>query len=824
MKRRLLAVVAAAALGVAVLPIAPAVAAGESGSAKLVAGTDVYPGAAKRFEVAVSNTSLMGSVNAVRITFPSSGTGVTASAVVAAAPQGWSAPVRATNGASLFFFGGSIPSGGTVTFPINGDVVAPAVDKTGKFAVTLSTDAGATGFGATDVGLTTVVRVLEVVSGPAPSAPAGVVDGTATGGQTITETFTVFNRGSGSLTVTPALSSSAASDAITQAAPASITAGTSRAFATPVVLGAASSADRTSTFTADASATGAQAPRKSSTLAVQQPALISMPSVAPANVRPGISYSFTGTGSKTATPTLSIRSGELSFAGTKAALTSPTSLTHNNAVTFQYGLTTVVGDGTADGNNKSYPVSFLFDVTDSNDHPYRISGTVGNNITLDALAPVLTLVGSLPTDGDGARQTAAKNGDAVSFSGTIDDCTASLNFVRLQPNVGTAITKTDVTPSRNAVGQCSFSGSFPGVTFDPGATSFTLSAQASDAAANTGGAGTPAFTVDNLAPALNYSQTMSSTRILVRFAENHRVLGGCTPSQYKVDGDPLVQRVLYSDGSTCQPRQAGPDNDRILVLTQPKDQDFTTNVEYTPGTRPVADPAKDGAGADAARAIVRTVVGIAPAPPVLVKAMRNAGAEQAYAETLNGVPTYYTRIAGSDLELTFEGGRTGYTARISNLANQTLATVAVEGSPDTIRVPLGTLADGTHSFRLSLLNGSTIESDLVRFDVVLDRVTPKITGATATQSIDGSTPVAVRFSEFIAAGTDFAFDWTVQQTKDGDTATYAVRKVNATDSTTRTLDIQGAVDVAAPVTAVYELVSPTAKRYEDKAGNRVANS
>lgn len=832
MKRRLIAVAAAAALGLAVVPATTAAAAAEQGTAALTAGKDVFPGVGQTYKVSITNSSLNSAVNLVRLTFPPSAVGVTAAAVQPKQEGGWTT-TRAVNGASLFFAGGSIPARGSFEFTFVSDVARPAVDRAGKFAVTLSSNGGASGFAATESGansLLTTVRVLEVLdAGPLPTAPAGVVDGSATGRQAITYGYTVANRGSASLEVTAALAKgrdNPADDVVGEVPAAVVAPGTQQGFSFPVTLGQADRGDRISTFIGTARATGATAPAKAHTLAVQKPALLALSKVAPSVVRPGISSGFVGTVTKSGSPTLTLTSGSLSFARTTAPLAASTAIGKNEPVDLSFTSTKVVGDGSAaspvapDGDNKSYPVTVAGKVTDGNGFSYDLANTLNNGITLDALAPVVTVAANLPLDADGSRQTAAKNGDTIGVSGSVNNCADTLNFVELRPNVGAAfpvaVNKGPATPD----GTCSFSGSVKPAAFDANASTFVVVAQASDLAGNTGGTTTAAFPIDNVAPVLTFSQTVSSTRIAVTFTEANRVLGGCNPTQYKVDGDPLVTQVLYSDGTPCRAGQAGPSNERILVLSTPKPEEFTSTLEYRPGTRPSSDPAKDGAGSDAPLARVQTVQGVIPAPPVLVNATRNAGQEVAVSETSGGVRSFFTRFSGDDLLLEFTGGRAGYQVQVSDAAGTVLRKQAATGSPSTVRIPLGTSPDGTYGFRLQLLNQSAIPSDPVSFNVVLDRVAPKMASVTPGLAVNGSaSSVAVTFTEPLAAGSDFAFDWTVVQ----DGTFLAVTKVTPTNRTTRTLDTQEPVQAGTPVSAIYEIVSPGAKRYEDRAGNQLAN-
>jgi hypothetical protein len=292
-----------------------------------------------------------------------------------------------------------------------------------------------------------------------------------------------------------------------------------------------------------------------------------------------------------------------------------------------------------------------------------------------------------------------------------------------------------------------------------------------------------------------------------------------------VDGELLVKEVQYSDGKPCVSGQAGPTNDRILVLTAPRDQDLQTNVTYTPGTRPVADRATDRAGQDALTKIIATVNGVAPAAPEIVTATRTSATGGRETATKDE-GSFFTNRTGNDLLVEFTGARSGYRVQVFDKAGNPLGG-SQDASDGLVTVPVGT-TDGTYERTLKLINLTGKISDGTPLSVVLDRVAPAL-GSVARSSTSTSS-VTVTFTEKLQSGSNFAEDWFVfvknaQQDPndpDDDRAYYQVSSVSGTGST-RTVNTNRAL-TDGEVGADYLKRSPTGTRYVDRAGNALANT
>lgn len=821
MKRKLTAVAAAGLLCSLALPALPAAAL--SGTAALVQGADVLPGAARAFSVEISNSdpnALLGgeAINGVLVQLPA-GAGIRTSGTTFAAPAGWTVE-RFDNGPSQSYLfsttGSGIAPGGRLAFPFLGDVNAPASrDQKGAFKVSVSNTGGSEEARAAVGALTSTVRILDVVETELKGlAPAGVTDGSGTAGQTLDFGVKVVNHARNAVVVTPSLASNG-SDTFGAAKPLpsiSIPAGGAQTFAVPTTLGG--TADRAATFRAGATAADSAAVTDSVPFEVQAPARLSLAagSLSPSVVRQGKTYTFTANATKVGKPSLTGLTGSLSFAGNTIALASPDAVATGDSTPLTFAPSTVTG---ADGK---YDVDFSFAGADGNGHPYSQDGVkLLQAVTLDALAPVLTVAATLPTS-NGVQQTAAKNGDRITISGALDEknCDAALDFVELRTDNGQVVT---VPVTKNG---CTFSGSVS-PAYAAGARTFTVVAQATDAAGNPGTGSSLAKEIDNIAPDFTYAQTRSATEILVRFTEGGStpVIGGCSTSQWKVDGDFFVRSVLNSDGTPCSTTAPGPDNDRVLVLAQPKDQDFQTNVTYTPRPRPLADPAKDGAAADALSRIVKTVVGIAPAPAVLTTVTRNAGAETAVFDE----GRYFTRFGGSDLQVTFSGARAGYKVQVLDGSGQVLRTTDLDqDGTGTTLVPLGT-TPGVFDRQLRLVNTAGLLSTATPFKVELDQLVPSVTGATLAPS---GRDISVLFNEKLAAGTDAAFNWegwARDSNPDSETGRVVspAEKVSGSGNT-RTVTIQDTFTAADFGGADYIKRLSSSLRYEDRAGNQLANT
>ena len=815
MTRKAISVLIAAVLAFSLLP-AVAAFASVPGTATLAAGANVFPGTGRDYSVTVTNSGLpvQAPANAIRILLPSNA-GIKNVATNPTPPSGWNVTVTRTSTAQALTYTSAVglPGGSSVTFPFKADVLAPAAgDRAGVFQVSLSGDGGRTAQAASVAAngtLTSTIRVLELIGGIAATAPAGVTDGSGTGGQAITMAMSVKNHASQAMTVTPQITSNGG-ETISTPAPASVPAGGTTNFSVPVTLPDVA-ANRVSRFTASASSNNSSTPTSIYDFAVQAKPSISLQtnSFSPRNVNTGpTAKTFTMQVNKTGTPALNVAGGALSFAGNTVELSSGTGFnpgTQNNV-----GLSW--GPEVISGANGGHDATFTFTGKDENDAPFSLTTTVTQLINIDNLAPTVTIDVQLP-----AGQTAVKNNDTITVSGTIDDAAATLDFVRLQPNVGQPI-DVPVTTEDGA-----YTGSV-NPTFAAGATSFTAAAQATDTAQNSGGVTSGVSTIDNIVPVFDYASTLSLTQIAVAFSENNTVGGGCDPSQWSVE-DNVVVNVLNDNGAGDTACSAATNNGRILVLGRNlANSDAEPRVTYT--SRAIAvSPARDGAANDAATATVKAVVGIAPAIPDVINVFRNTGGDgSAREEATFDENTYFTRFGGSDLVVEFGGARTGYSIEVLDGNNNVLKSERVsfpaEGNPE-VRVPIGTTA-GDYIRKLRLVNANNIKGDLATLNITLDQAAPTIAGATKATA----TTVNVAFNEKISSGTDFAFDWLPYENvadAEGGRQYYNVDSVSGSGAS-RTLTVSTFANNGPFGGAEYLLISANGVRYTDRAGNQLADT
>ena len=564
-------------------------------TARLTVGQQVFPGQNQPYSIQVNNSGLPiagETINAVRILLPTQGTGVTNGAAPIVGPGTWTA-TRVSNGTlqSILFKGGTIAPGGNAVFTFPANVPAPASsDRSGVVQVQVSSDGGMTTSNATvPTGsgntLTTAVRVLEVTT-IAPASPAGVTDGTGTAGQPVVFTTSIKNHATNALLVDPALTvgGTNSNETVTDQAPTTIASGATSSFNFPVTLGSTGTADRTATFTGGGTAPGAVAAAKSTNLVVQvAPGLTPrLNTLSPRVVRPTagtpVEYTFTINADKVGTPGLTLGDGSsLSFAGNSIPLQGTTSFAGGAATqTLTFGPMAITG---ADG---VYDADLVLVGSDANDKAFSQTVSLADAIEIDSILPVITAELELPNDEDGDAQSAAKNGDEITVSGSVsDNLGATIDFVELRSNAGDVI-NVPVTVSGGE-----YTGSAV-VEFSEGATSFLAAAQATDTAGNRGVVESTPAVVDLFAPTLvNPGEVLSTTALRVQFDDAAGlVAGGCNPTEWEVDGA-VVSDVQYTNGTSCRQglmgSPAAPDNYRVLVLGSAIDETEEPAVTYTPG-------------------------------------------------------------------------------------------------------------------------------------------------------------------------------------------------------------------------------------------------
>lgn len=459
-------------------------------------------------------------------------------------PTGWT--FRITADGEALFRGGSLANDSPAQFSVLATSGRPGIDTPRDWGVEISSDDGATGslvnVTPKEAGsLTTTIRVLEVHS-VAVTAPPGVTDGTATAGQKgLTVSTQVENRGSGLLTVTPALTSSATDDVITSPANQNIGAGNTHQFQFLVDLGS-STADRT--YTGDASATGADgvSATTATPLVVQSPAIFSGANLAPIASNSGSSRTFTMQLTKSNPPTVTLNTVRLSFASSEGPAfdtVAPTPITIGPGAQSQqlvFNSVTIPGIGTMP--HADYVPTLTLSGKDGNGASLSQSFNIGG-FTIDNTVPAVgpTLSGP-PSQKDPSGAPVVKNGDTLTFGGSIKrnseatavaDPTAKIVYCEL---VRTGADGVEVIPRINVLSNCtngggSITGSFTPADLGVAGGSVRLAVGAVDDAGNSNcGPGFGSTTNVCAAPAL--SAPISVDNVTPRIDAN-KTATGCGP-------------------------------------------------------------------------------------------------------------------------------------------------------------------------------------------------------------------------------------------------------------------------------------------------------
>ena len=838
MSRRLTAATALAVLGVAVLPAVPAFASASS-TATITAGKAVYPGADRTFTIRVTNTEspLLGkTINAIRVNFPvnEANIGVTGNPGTAPGFTGTTTDLGSTE--FITYRGGSLRPGMSLDITFPATVGAPlGRDLLGDFRVQVSSDDFASNKNAGG-DLVTKVQVLEILQeGLRPVEPTnadgskGVTDRTGTAGQAITYGSTIKNHARSPLTVTAGLTSPAGDTATPTSI--SVPAGGTAEARIPVQLGAAA-ADRSTVFTATATAPGSEAPSRSDSFRVQAPATLTFSDLQPTRTTSGVGSGrdFSAAATKGGTPALDLTSSTLTFGSNSATATEkPTfpSGTSNRRMTYSFT--------SISGSDGELAAAITNSATDDNLATYSPRSDLGN-IVIDNLAPVVDVLVGLPKDFDGMQQVAVKDGDSISVSGTIrnaGDMAANSLKVVLQPNVGDPVT---VPVTMGGSGdERTYSGS-ASPDWAEGATTFFAKTEIKDTAGNTGSAQSASTVIDNVLPGLVGDGVVLEPRLIeVNFDDATGVAGGCNPNQWTVAGTPgSVTEVRTADGTPCEELGTG---SRLLVLRNALGVDDTPPVTYeAPNRVVVSRPAKDGAANTALRQTVDTVTNLIPLKPGIVTVERrdgapDAGFESAYRDTDNGA--YYTNVPGAQaLRLTVSGIRQNYTVEVLR-GSTTVASQKFTAAPPllaseysgSVLVPVPA-TDTLYGYSVRFISARGNRGPTADFSVVLDRVVPGLGGPSIAVGAEEST-VTVPFTEKIVRGTDFSDDWFVSETIDTETGT-ARRTVNAnsvtgSDQTSRALQVT-LRDPSRFAGVDYFLQSSNGIRYEDRAGNQLADT
>jgi hypothetical protein len=868
---RLLAVLVATAMALLVLPVTAALAA-PTGSVTRTSPLDLFPGASRTFSFTVSNTgaAVVGeSVNWVRFVLPSEEAGVEHNADPITPPAGWTATRDGLDdkGASIpdstqsVTFRASSPTaairpGSSLGFSFPARVDRPlSTDETGTFTVAASSDNGRTTKGLTGPGtaLDVNVRILQVVPGTLGAlAPQGVVDQSGTAGQpgvvygydvrnyarnNVTISGVLASNGDdqtgGPVTVTvPGVGGNTFGDNVEKTAPVRHT----------ITLGSAPTANRTATFSAVATAPQAASGTVARPFTIEVPAALTLTNLQPKRVRTATgsgAVTFTADAAKTGSPGLTVNGGTLTI--TSGTTVVPVRLAKtpvtfgggnaNGAVEFEPVALSETGLGALVNREALATATATVSSVDANGFDaIRNRQVLNETLTLDNLAPALTVAVTLPLDADGRRQTAARDTNRIEVSGTITGLDAAPTTANVGPrqlkvtiNDGTRDVNVPVTVSGNGP-DYTFSGS-AAPSYTAGATSATVKATVTDTAGNIGTSPVATYVIDNVVPKLESPGRTTTVRsIVVQFSDdNTDLLGGCDPQHYLLNNVPgMVERVEFAGGNPtggtgvqCTEATAAPGNSgvRVLILRNAMAEDATPQVTYSATARTFgADPVKDGAANEVVRTTIDTIRQIAPLAPEIVRVTRNQGAERATEVDAEGRPTtYYTRFSKvtvngtqvDDLEVRFLGSRNNYQVqvleldaagnfvKVLNTRTVTGPATPLDANEQGIRVPLNGV-DGTYrrALRFVTTSGSganqvTVLGELARFDVVLDRVVPGV----AARAASGN-EVTVTFNEVIQSGGDFASDWFgLATTSSGSTRAYQAETVTTPSNTTRKLTV-----------------------------------
>jgi hypothetical protein len=842
--RRLIALIAAAVLAFALMPIGVASASAAATANLASSAQKVFPSpsADVPFSISVQNneTGIIGSIggrsiNWVRVILPASRGFTLGGAAGSIGKTGWTVTeTRTASSQSLTYHSGVLTSGSTTTFDFPVRIARPAdADREAPFQVLVSGDGGQTTREATGT-LTSLVKILEVVSGGV-SAPGGAADGTGSAGQLVSYSMGIRNHAANAVSVTPTLTPRDGDTVQTAASAASVGGnGALGTFVSQVRLNPNIARDANHRFDVSAAKTtgGSVADTRQFLYGVQVPPVLRLDegSFQPRFVQVGTGrdYRYSANFTKLNTPTLLVTSGTLSFADTTAALDLPSGGAPFNGAAQELRSVRQVPQG-QDGD---YKVSYAFQILDGNGFSYTQTLTSdGNLITLDALDPIVRILGVvLPNDADNQRQTRAKDNDLVTINGeardrNIDPSGLTVR-IRVQGGETFTIPQSNVSTT-NVTGGFNWTATFR-PTFGVQQGNFDVEATLVDRAERSAGADLDELIgIDNIPPQLGLQgYVIDLRRIEVVFDENFEILGGCNPLLYSVDGELLVSSVSYADGSTCVSGRAAPDgvakNVRVLTLMRDRPRGDEPSVRYNPrnalgGNH--SDRVKDAAGHYSALGVQDVISLVRPPIPTLDLVRRNNDTETAVFD--EGV--FWTRFPNGDTvaRITGAGVRSGDVLESLDQNGNVLRRSAPAGGNSatlSVVVPIGT-TDGTYARSIRLVSARNIAGEGLPLSIALDRAAPTLQSATAVNE----NTVRVTFSEVVWAGTNFASDWRAYENDEGQRAEIGVRSVTG-NRTTRDLEV--ARQNFGPLNAAQYLFEAlgTNTRYEDRAGNLHATS
>lgn len=816
---------------------APVSAATPSGTAEIraahrtnLAGTTDAP-----FEITVRNgltsgTSLSPNVNAIIIVPPPG----RYTPVSIATPEGWTSTLTSEGLFLLETEESTIGPGGSAVFTVTANVSRPSVDVSRRWRVYLSSDGGQTNAEAeptTPGALDTTIRVLQV-TGVTLTAPAGVVDNSATQQQTADVRVDVFNAGSGTLDVTADLfvdpndpDNSTTADTSCSATPTSVLAQTAASFACTATFGNPGEL----TLIGDASATGADG------LAASSPLITVMSKVAltynaqslqPTDVSPGNAYTFRLSVDKDGqvAATIDQANTTLTFGPNgefQASLAEPATFPpgDNNTVLLEFVPTTVpttIPDSNAPVGG--YTPSLVVTGTDENDLGFEISPSIGDKISVDSLGPDLELSFTPPPSRVEGADPAASNGQTQDLGGTVEDrgslcrtCPIVSSVLRQYNSAGQPISPDISVEISNNGG--TLSGSYSG-DYDPNARSVELVVTASDLAGNPTTEASNRVDVDNILPNLVSARSGGAdgrdrTRIVAILDERVAVSAAMSPSDWAVAGHRVV---------AAEPQPSSRGFNRVqLTVDPPLGRNEVTSLTYQPSA---ATRAFDRVGLEVVNTTLTVADGIIPQLPEV--------------DLIGGLPRQDGQFWINDdtPDVTVSQVDPGDTVSIYQDNN---GNGQIDEGTDTLKSSCPVFAGNSVTCTLSSFGtvNQTVTLLLRSHDansnqgptaveaLTLDFVPPAITAA----ELSGD-DIVVTFNDVLTdlRGRNHTFDWVVRADDGGEPVKFPPQSVSGSRDS-RTLHGNGDWSQAGVTVTdvVYDYNGPEGDRYADRAGNDLPN-
>jgi hypothetical protein len=792
-------------------------------------------------------------------------------------PTGWTQQVS-SEGDVIFETNDAaqrIAAGGSKSFGVEVHVGRPALDEARDWVVQASDNAGAqlvrqdpsaTG------SLTSIIKVLKVVSAEI-TTPVGAADHTVTEQQSNTIMRSrVQNAGSGNLTILPSLAKVAGGSSITvgtptdeagNECPCTLGPESEAVYDFPVTFGAATSTGANGPMTVQGGASGDTDPSRvpgtarATALTANSPQITVMTQTAlsyvnnslqPSRVASGKEYAFQVTLAKGGAVSSTLDRANTTFKfgpndAFSAALSEPTDLAGGSAnVVFTFDNTLI--PTTVPDSSTGYGPKISVSGTDQNDHPFTIVPTVGNNIVVDSLGPIIEALLAPPASSVEGADDATSDGKTLGMEINLRDdpdtlctgCTLDKAVLRQFGASGVSLGKDIDVTEDFAGGGGTFTGEYSG-DYDPAAFGVRLVVTASDTTTppNTTEEPSELVDVDNIVPTLSFAKTGGPAgndlrRVDLCFTErvgSRAVLA----RDYRVDGQTVASaQPTNRDGSAAS--MAGFDCVRITTgedIPRNAEPTVTYNPEVLAGVAPSRN--FDRVDLTMANDLVKAVDGIIPRQPLLQKvSIQNYGEQDAWTDG-----KFYSNDASPDFRIAAVDAGDLVTlyrdvndnGTIEDGTDEQLGSAVAQGG--TVLITANSIGTAPDNPEIGLL----IEVVDPRFNVgplgggrlVFDFVPPQATDATVN-ALDRN-KLDVSFDDVLRFGRDFAIDWRLFGLKAGNVVRFTVGEVQGPGQASRTMLVEDATytsDPAASLTEIkYDFLKTAADRYKDRAGNDLAD-